>query len=473
MENKIYQEVLKLWDQSTLPGLEEFVKLPALSTDFDKNWEKNGILLEAIKQADVWAQKLGIKGLKTEIVQDKGFTPCLLVDIAATEGVEGPGTVFMYGHLDKQPPNQGWDADKSPWKPVIQNGKLYGRGAVDDGYSFYTQLSAIKALQNLNIAHPRCVGLFESAEESSSPHYEEYLDEVKAKLGDVRLIIALDSSCGDYERLWITKSLRGMIGGSLEVKVLEYGVHSGEASGVVPSSFMIIRQLLDRIEDSSTGEIKGGAFNTTIFEGIRKDCQEMAEVLGESFISNFPWAGDTQPLQKTLLENVIARNWKPEMTVTGTDGLPSVEDAGNVLRPFTRIKIGMRLPPDKDAEKAALAFKKIMEENPPFGAQVTYTTTVASNGWTAGKTSHWLKYAFEEASMKYWGKPPCGLGMGASIPLLNVFSKLWPNAQFMAAGALGPHSNAHGPNEFLDIDYAQKLTASVALVIRRSTEFMK
>ncbi len=452
MDESIYKQVLEIWIKSPLPSMECFIKLPALAQDFDKNWEKNGILMEAIKQGDEWAKKQDIKGLQTEIIQDKGYAPCLLVDIAASEGVKTTSTVFMYGHFDKQPPNQGWDADKGAWKPVIEDGKLYGRGGADDGYSFYCQLTAIKALQALGIAHPRCVGLFESAEESSSPHYEEYLQKVKSKLGDVRLIIALDSSCGDYKRLWITKSLRGMLGGTLEVKVLDVGVHSGEASGIVPSSFMICRQLLDRIEDSATGEIRAKPFNTEITETIRHDCEDMANVLGATFTESYPWAGKTEPLHKNPLENITARNWKPAMTITGADGIPSVEDAGNVLRPYTRLKIGMRLPPDVDSKKASDYLQKTLMDNPPFNAEVTYTPVVVINGWTSGKESNCLKSAFEQASKEFWGNSVCSLGMGASIPLLNTFSHEWPQAEFMTAGVLGPHSNAHGPNEFLHID---------------------
>ena len=164
MLKKIYNKVTHEWDTSVEEALKSFIRLPALSPDFDKKWEENGVLLKALEDAQAWAEKQGIKGLRCEIIKDDGFTPCLFVEVDATSDKKFERSVFFYGHLDKQPPNEGWDQDKSAWEPVIQNGRLYGRGAVDDGYAFYTSLAAVKALQTLGIPHPRCVGLFETCE---------------------------------------------------------------------------------------------------------------------------------------------------------------------------------------------------------------------------------------------------------------------------------------------------------------------
>ncbi len=467
MIEKIFEQVKDEWDRTTEQAIKDFVQIPALSPDFDKKWEENGILLKAVEFAKDWAEKQEIKGLTTKIVQEEGFPPCLYVEIAAGEGYETQDSVFLYGHLDKQPPNHGWDEDKGPWQPVVKDGKLYGRGAADDGYSFFCSLAAVKALQALNIPHPRCVGLFETCEESGSAHYETYLKHLEKQLGEIGLVVALDSSCGDYDRLWVTNSLRGMIGGAIKVEVLKEGVHSGEASGIVPSSFMIIRNLLDRVEDSKTGKVIGIPFHTVLTHEVLKQSKKIAKILGDRVWEQFPWAGETTPLNEEPMECIIRRNWEPALTITGVDGVPSVENGGNVLRPWTRIKIGMRLPPNVEASLASQAFKDIITERPPFNAQVDYEPVVVSNGWVAKEPAKWLKKSFKKASKSLWGNDFCYLGMGASIPLLNIFSKEWPNAQFLVAGVLGPKSNAHGPNEFLHIDYAQKLTASVAYIIAK------
>ena len=463
MIENIYSLVEKAWDKDIEPAMKDFVRLPALSVDFDKDWEEHGLLLQAVNQAKAWAEKLGINGLSCTVIKDDGFAPCLLVQIEGTRKTEK--SVFLYGHLDKQPPNTGWDENKSAWEPVIENNRLYGRGSADDGYSFYTSLGTIKALQEAGISLPRCVGLFETCEESGSVHYEEYLKECADVIGDIGLVVALDSSCGDYDRLWITKSLRGMIGGALKVQVLNHGVHSGEASGIVPSSFMILRSLLDRVENSRTGEISDPAFNVKITDEIIEQSKQVAQIMGDTIWKQFPFTENTQPRTKDLLELLINRNWKPELTITGMDGIPSVADGGNVMRMYTTAKIGIRLPPGVDAKKAAKAFAELTTKNVPYQAKVDYRSVVASDGWVAPGEKDWLKNAFEHCSEKLWGNKPCYLGMGASIPLLNVFSGVWPSAQFMVAGVLGPGSNAHGPNEFLDINYVKKLASTVGYVI--------
>ncbi len=466
MIEKIYGQFEKIWDEEVQPALTEFIKLPALSPDFDSEWEKTGLLQKAVNDAKLWADSLKLKGFHSRIVKDEGHSPCLLVQIDASEDCKGKSSVFLYGHLDKQPANNGWDQDKGAWKPVVQNGRLYGRGGADDGYSFFCTLGVIKALQKLGIAHPRCVGLFETCEESGSVHYPEYLEKVKEELGGIGLVIALDSCCGDYGRLWITESLRGMIGGALEVRVLKAGVHSGEASGIVPSSFMILRNLLDRLEDSSTGRIKPEFFHTSISPEALAQNKDVADLLGSNVCNQYPFVEGCEPLTKDPVLGLLNRNWEPELTVTGMDGIPSVADGGNVMREFTRAKLGIRLPPDINAVECEQKFRDLITSNPPFKAQVSFKPTVRSDGWVSPKRSSWLVNAFSMSSRQLWGQDVRYLGMGGSIPLLNVFSQRWSKAQYMVAGVLGPQANAHGPNEFLDIEFVKKLSTTVAFVIK-------
>ena len=167
----------------------------------------------------------------------------------------GDETVLLYGHMDKQPEMVGWRADLGPWKPVYEDGKLYGRGSGDDGYAVYCALTTIAAIDAQGAPRPRCVGLIETCEESGSPDLPAYLDLLAPRLGDVQLLVGLDSGCRNYEQLWVTTSLRGLVGGTLTVEILSEGVHSGHASGIVPSSFRIARQLLNRIDDAATGHV--------------------------------------------------------------------------------------------------------------------------------------------------------------------------------------------------------------------------
>src|SRR5437899_7215100 len=248
---KIRDFVQKTWDQSIVPTLHEYVKIPAKSPMFDAQWREHGHIDRAVELLRGWATERPIEGLRIEVVRLEGRTPVIFMEAPGT----GADTVLLYGHLDKQPEMVGWAEGTGPWTPLRRGDKLYGRGVGDDGYASFAALTAIQALQEQRARHARCVVLIEACEESGSHDLPYYVDALKAKLGTPSLIVCLDSGCGNYDQLWGTTSLRGVVGGVLTVEVLTEGVHSGAASGIVPSSFRILRQLLDRIENAQTGEI--------------------------------------------------------------------------------------------------------------------------------------------------------------------------------------------------------------------------
>jgi acetylornithine deacetylase/succinyl-diaminopimelate desuccinylase-like protein len=374
-------------------------------------------------------------------------------------------TVLLYGHLDKQPEMTGWRDGLGPWQPVIEEGRLYGRGGADDGYAVFAGVCALKALQDEKRPHARCVMLIECCEESGSYDLPAYLDHLAARIGTPELVVGLDSGCGNYTQLWGTSSLRGLLNGVLSVQVLDEGVHSGDASGVVPSSFRIARELLARIEDASTGALRDPAFHATVPPERIEQARRAAEVLGDEIWRKFPFAGATRPMHGDLGELVLNRTWRPMLAVTGADGLPPPASAGNVLRPRTDLVLSLRLPPTVDAAGAGARLKELLEANPPHGARVSYTYGQAATGWHAPRTAPWLEAALQVASQAHFGKPVMWMGEGGTIPFMAMLGAKFPQAQFFITGVLGPHSNAHGPNEFLDLSYAAKLTACVADVI--------
>src|SRR5260370_18637119 len=299
-----------------------------------------------------------------EIVRLPGRTPLLYFDVAGT----GDRSVLLYGHLDKQPEMVGWHQGFGPWDPLVENGKLDGRGSADDGYAVFAALAAIGALQAQGIAHSRCAGMIETCEESGSYDLPAYLDALAPRMGKVDFVIGLDSGCGDYERLWATTSLRGLVGGTLTVEVLTEGVHSGDASGIVPSSFRIARRLLDRLEDSTTGRVLPVAFHAPITAERVEQAKRAAEILGPMVIDKYPFMGITQPMVADRAEALLNRTWRPALSVTGADGMPSIANAGNVLRPQTSLKLSLRLPPTIDGDQASRALKDLPEADPPHGA---------------------------------------------------------------------------------------------------------
>jgi acetylornithine deacetylase/succinyl-diaminopimelate desuccinylase-like protein len=451
------------WDASIVPQLTDYVRIPAKSPHFDPQWEANGHIERVIRLADAWVKKQPVRGLAVEIVRLPGRTPLLYFDVPGSN--KSDRTVLLYGHLDKQPEMSGWRDGYGPWDPLFEDGRLYGRGSADDGYAVFAALAAIGALQAQGIAHSRCAGMIETCEESGSYDLPAYLEALAPRLGRVDFVIGLDSGCGDYERMWDTTSLRGLVGGRLTVEVLTEGVHSGDASGIVPSSFRIARKLLDRIEDATTGRVLPPEFHAPIPQERAEQARQAAEMLGDIVIRKFPFAGSTQPMVSDPVEAVLNRTWRPALSIIGADGLPPSANSGNVLRPHTSLTLSLRLPPTVDGALAARTLKRLLEADPPYGTTVRFDDEQGATGWNAPPTAPWLKQAVNDASLQFYGKPSAAMGEGGTIPFMAMLGKHFPDAQFLITGVLGPHSNAHGPNEFLHVPYAKKLTACIASVI--------
>ncbi|MEY3778892.1 MAG: M20/M25/M40 family metallo-hydrolase [Betaproteobacteria bacterium] len=469
------RDVTQAWDSKILKELTQYIEIPAKSPSFDANWEAHGHLDTVLRQTASWIEAQKVAGLTLEIIRLPGRTPVLYFDIPATRAQsEGSGqTVLMYGHLDKQPEFSGWRNDLGPWTPKYEEGKLYGRGGADDGYAAYASIAAVQALKNQNTPHPRIVGLIETCEESGSYDLLPYIDALRPRLGDVGLVICLDSGAGNYDQLWLTTSLRGMASGTLKVEILTEGIHSGDASGLVPSSFRIMRQVLDRLEDSKTGRLLPASFHCEVPADRLAQAKATASILGEEVYKRFPWAhydcgGSTTfalPTTTDPLQALLNRTWTPTLSVTGAEGFPSLENAGNVLRPYTAFKLSLRLPPLVDAASAVAEMKTLLEDNAPYQARVTFESNGGATGWNAPSSTPWFEKALQTASQSHFGASVGYIGQGGTIPLMNMLSQGFPTAQMMVCGVLGPKSNAHGPNEFLHVPYAKKLTASVAEVM--------
>jgi acetylornithine deacetylase/succinyl-diaminopimelate desuccinylase-like protein len=473
---QVLADVTQAWDEDIVQRLHDYVEIPAKSPAFDPDWAQHGHLQTVLQQAADWVRAQQVPGLQIELVQLPGRTPVLFFEVPATRAAaDGTQTVLMYGHLDKQPEFNGWRNDLGPWTPKYENGLLYGRGAADDGYAIYASIAAIQALKRQQVPHPRIVGLIETGEESGSPDLVPYIDALRTRMGDVGLVICLDSGAGNYDQLWLTTSLRGLASGVLKVEILTEGVHSGDASGLVPSSFRIMRQVLDRLEDSGSGRLLPHSFHCEVPAERMAQARATAAILGEEVYRRFPWAHHdcggsslvSLPTTTDPVDALIRRTWTPTLSVTGAEGFPSLRDAGNVLRPYTAFKLSLRLPPLVDAAAAVKELKTLLEDNAPYQARVTFHGEGAASGWNAPSSAPWFEQALDQASQAHFGAPVGYIGQGGTIPLMNLLSLSFPSAQMMVCGVLGPKSNAHGPNEFLHVPYAKRLTAAVAQVLAR------
>jgi acetylornithine deacetylase/succinyl-diaminopimelate desuccinylase-like protein len=473
--SRLAARIARHWDDDIVARLVEYVRVPAKSPHFDPDWARHGHIDAVVAQARAWAERQEIRGLTLEVVRLEGRTPVLFFDVPARGEGASRKTALLYGHLDKQPEMTGWREGFGPWTPVIEDGKLYGRGGADDGYALYAALAAIRALDDEGVARPRCTGMIETCEESGSYDLPAYLDALAPRMGEVGLVIALDSGAGNYDQLWATTSLRGLVNGTLRVDILTEGVHSGDAGGVVPSSFRIARELLDRIDDSRTGSVKGTQFACEIPAERIAQAKQAAAILGDSIWKRFPWASCcaeegtsrlfARPASDDPVDLVLNRTWRAALAVTGADGLPALASAGNVQRPYTSLKLSLRLPPLVDAGRASKALKERLETDVPYSAAARFEADSAATGWNAPSNAPWMSRALDQASQALFGKPAAFMGEGGTIPFMAMLNDKFPGAQLLVTGVLGPKSNAHGPNEFLHIDYARRVTAAAAIVI--------
>ena len=274
---KTAEFVNAMWDDSIIPEISEYIKVPNKSPAFDPDWDQHGHMETAVQMLEAWCKTQPIKDMTVEIVRIEGRTPLLFIDIPG----DSDDVVVLYGHYDKQPEFSGWDDDLDPWTPVIKDGKLYGRGGADDGYAVFGSLTAIRALQEQGVPHAHCVVIVEGCEESGSFDLPYYIDMLEDRIGSPSLVVCLDAECGNYDQLWCTTSLRGNLTGQLRVDVLTEGVHSGTASGVVPSSFRVLRKLLSRIEDENNGNILLDGLHVEIPEQRVEQAKKAAETQGE------------------------------------------------------------------------------------------------------------------------------------------------------------------------------------------------
>ena len=456
-----------VWDSSIVPALCDYIRIPNKSVNFDPDWAEHGYMAQAAELMRKWCEANALPGMKIEVMRLGERTPLLFIEVPGTDTANAASqdTILMYGHMDKQPEFTGWAEGLEPWTPVIRDGRLYGRGGADDGYAVFGSLLALRALAEQKLPHARCVIIIEAGEESGSPDLPAYIDALQARIGEPSLVVCLDAECGNYDQFWCTTSLRGNLIGTLRVDVLSEGVHSGMASGIAPSSFRILRQLLDRIEDSATGEIRVAALQAKIPEDRQQQAQATAKTLGKEVFGKIPLLAGMTPVSSDTYELTLNNTWRPTLCVTGAEGLPAPSSAGNVLRPTTALVLSFRLPPGADPKAAATELKQVLERDPPYGARVSFEVKSGEGGWNAPSTAPWLETALNAASQQFFGRGAMYMGTGGTIPFMGMLSEKFPRTQFLVTGVLGPHSNAHGPNEFLDIATGKRVTACVAYVV--------
>ncbi len=453
----------EMWD-GIVAVLHDYIAIPNVSPVFDPDWRANGHMAEAVALVAGWCRAQPIEGLTLEVVELDGRTPLILMEIPATGDGSNDDTVLLYGHLDKQPEMEGWREGLGPWQPVLEGDRLYGRGGADDGYAAFASLTAIRSVHAAGGSHARCVVLIEASEESGSPDLPFYVEALADRIGTPSLVICLDSGCIDYERLWVTTSLRGLASGTLRIDIVTDGLHSGDVSGMVPSTFRIARMLLDRVEDAATGAILVPELTAPIPDDRVREAHDTAVEIGR-IADHYPFVEGAGPTSGDGAQQLLSRTWHATLSVVGADGLPGIARAGNVLRPSTSLKLSFRLPPTVEPTQALAAVKAVLEADPPYGARVEFGDGESGPGWNAPAMAPWLRAALDAASIAAFGEPTRTFGEGGSIPFMGMLGERFPDAQFVITGVLGPDANAHGPNEYLHLPTARRVTMAMAHLI--------
>ena len=442
----IRQFIADLWDDSIVPALVEYIRIPNKSPAFEPDWAALGHMRAAAKHLQHWVAGCGVRGLTQRIVALPGRTPVLLCVIEAVRRAMRCSTATTTSNRSSRAGRRA----SARGRPCF---------ATADCTDAAAPTTAMRRLRPLRPSPPcrirvcrirRCVVLIEGCEESGSYDLPAYMDTLASEIGTPDLVVCLDAECGNYDQLWLTTSLRGLLAGVLTVRVLTEGVHSGAAGGIVPSSFRLLRQLIERVENARTGELHS-VLQARFRSGPPPGRRGRRHPRAPSAHARFPWAGGTGPGDVSDEKLVLANTWQPSLAVVGLGGAPALADAGNTLRPATAAKLVFRLPPTLDAERAASRVRDLLERDPPHGADVAFELEHPMSGWQAPARAPWLTAALEDASNAHFGAPLASMGCGGTIPFMKMLGERYPGVQFAVTGVLGPHSNAHGPNEFLDI----------------------
>lgn len=446
--------------QKALPALQKFIEIPNLSRAFDPEWDTNGLQERACQFCIDFAKDMGVKGMAVEMYKDEGKTPIVFGVVEPTKAGKNKNIV-MYGHIDKQPHlTEGWSEGLHPTKPVIRDGLLYGRGGVDDGYNFFTVVCMIKALQDLDIPYGRFVMLYETDEESKSRDIPYYLKKFEKEIGTPDVIFCLDAGSISNKIFSLSTTLRGNINFDLTVRVLEQGVHSGLGSGIIPSSFRIIRNLLDRIECSKSGEIYE-LLQVQVPDDKLAQAKEVVKIMGDDIHKCFCMCKGVQPVCEDLDELYLNNLWRAQLEIIGQEGIPDKNACGNVLRPYTTLRCSLRLPPTITGEDAFEQVKETLTKDPPYGAIVEVTKIGIGSGWNCNEVPNKVVEILDKHNQEIFGTKTLLFGCGGTIPFVKIIQDCLPDTLLCVTGLMLPESNIHVPDENMDIEYWIKFTKSL------------
>lgn len=379
--------------------------------------------------------------------------------VARRPAAEGKPTILLYAHHDVQPTGDPALWETEPFTAVERAGRLYGRGTADDKAGILAHIAAYSAVTRV-LGEDLGLGVtffFEGEEEAGSPTFRSFL-ETHRELLRADVIVVADSSNWKVGVPALTTSLRGLVDGTIEVRVLDHAVHSGMFGGPVLDAPTLLARLIATLHDADGSVAIAGLLSR---DDLSVDLTEAEYRADASVLDGVQLAGTG---------TIASRLWtKPALSIIGFDA-PAVDVAANTLLPRARAKFSLRLAPGQDPAAAMEAVRKHVEANAPFGARVAFTPGESGNPFltdTASKAAGFALWALGEA----WGVPAVEMGIGGSIPFIADLTELYPEVQILVTGVEDPDSRAHSANESLHLgDFRNAIIAEALLLARLNAE---
>lgn len=383
----------------------------------------------------------------TRLLEVDGGNPAVFAEIPAPPGAP---TILLYAHYDVQPPGPASEWATGPYDPVVEDGRLYGRGSADDKAGVVMHLGAVAA----HGGHPP-VGVklfFEGEEEAGS----ESLGAILENHGDLLrpdIIVIGDGGMWSEEIPAFLTSLRGLVACNIEIRTLAAAVHSGEFGGVYPDALTAMTRLLSTLHDDHGDVAVPGLFvgEEPVIEVSTERAQKTIR----------PADG----LQQIGTGSISARMWaRPSISVLALDA-PSVAEAINQLVPVCRAKVSMRIPPGQDAAAAMAALKAHLEANAPWGTTLTFLHEELGQPSTMDVDNEAVD-AWRQGYREAFGVEPVEMGAGGTIPFIATFAEKFPGCPLLVIGCSDPTSSYHAPNESVSLSAVEGSVLAEAIAFR-------
>jgi len=440
--------------ERTKARLVELVRIPSVSAEgFPPG--------EVRRSAEATAGLLREAGLENvRLLEMPGQHPYVYGDWLRAAGAP---TLLVYGHHDVQPPGRPERWTTPAFEPAERDGRLYGRGSVDDKGTFICHIAAVEAwLRAVGRLPLNLRFLIEGEEETGSEGLEPFLARHAPMLA---ADVAVLADTGNFEvgHPALTYQLRGICQVDVEVRCLQQPIHSGFWGGPVPDAVRILTEMIAGLEAAD-----GGLAIPGLYEGVattgRKQLRRIRALPFDE--GKFRSSAAMKPGTRLVGEkaySVYERLWtRPALTVIALEA-HKVHGSSNQILDAARARLSLRTVPEMDAAEAGRLLVKKLTTEPPAGAKVTARVTGTAAWWTTDPEGPAFEAA-RRALAAAFGREAAMIGAGGSIGFVQPFSDALGGVPCLLMGVEDPSSAIHSENESLHLgDFVNGMRAAVHL----------